>query len=891
MKLKFAADQEHQVAAVEAVAGLLHGQPPRPPQMRASQDGSFTVVPNEMELSWDDLLANLHRVQADRGIPLANALSFSGEGEEAYPNFSVEMETGTGKTYVYLRSALRLSASHGIRKFIVVVPSIAIREGVLKTLEVTQDHFAEVFGRLPYRFFAYDSSNLGRVRIFALSEATEFMVVTIAAFRAATTIFNQATDRMGSVRPVDMVAAVRPVLILDEPQNMETDLAQSALGSLRPLMALRFSATHRSRHPVVYHLTPREAYLRGLVKRIQVASIVERDNENTALVRLVAVQATAKSVKAKLAVRKAGTGGRVREAEVTVRDGDDLRAKTGLAEYQGYLVDQISAVERFVLFTNGVTVSQGMTAGVEREAVVEAQVRTTIEQHLLRQERLRPHGVKVLSLFFIDRVDSYAGADAPLKALFARVFDEVKGRFPSWRDKSADQVQAAYFASRARRNGTRVSIDTGGDTQLDGAAYELIMRDKERLLSFDEDVAFIFSHSALREGWDNPNIFQVCTLREVGSDAQRRQQVGRGVRLAVNQEGERVHGESLNVLTVVASESYQSFVAGLQAETAGTTPPGTAAPDPSNARDRQVVRVRPSAVEGEEFKELWKRISRRTRYSVAVDTARLVEDAGAALENIVVPAPRVVREIVAVNVGEAGDLTPIVESGARTLASLEGRFPLPDLLAVIEEMLEATTPPMRLTRRTLLDVLRRADRWDEAVRNPRAFATAAVAAIKEKLAAQLVAGITYEPLDEWYEMSLLGESFEEWADRLAPSVRPDGSPGAAIFEAVPCDSETVERAFVGVLEGRMDVKVYAKLPRTFTIDTPIGRYNPDWAIAMNDPEGDGTPKLYLVRETKGSLDAGNLRLSERMKIACGERHFRDALGVDYRGWKPGDGLP
>jgi type III restriction enzyme len=430
------------------------------------------------------------------------------------------------------------------------------------------------------------------------------------------------------------------------------------------------------------------------------------------------------------------------------------------------------------------------------------------------------------------------------------------------------------------------------------------MKDKERLLSFDEPVAFIFSHSALREGWDNPNVFQICTLNQTASEMKKRQEVGRGVRLAVDQVGERVRDERVNVLTVVANESYERFVAQLQSEIAfeyreeiearygkpigdlsdeerrqieEEYGQGILAPKPANARKRGVARLRKEYTLRPEFQELWERIKHKTRYAVKIDSKRLIRDVVRELRREEIRPPRVTITKARVDVGHESVFEALQMSAARSVMSLAGRYPLPNLVEIMANLMQHTTPPMRLTRRTLLEIIKRAPNPQAALDNPNGFATAAVRIIKEKLADQLVEGIQYEKINQWYEMTQLDIEIPGWEDYLWPAER-------SVYDHVVYESE-IERQFVEGLEHRDDVKLYLKLPAWFTVDTPIGEYNPDWAIVMEERDEHGQPTgeelLYLVRETKDTTNLAELRPDERRKVHCGERHFRE-LGVDYK---------
>ena len=885
MQFKFDANQEYQVRAIESVANLLEGQPRVEADLSFSL-GGFAAVPNRLDLSEEALMSNLQAVQREYDLPVDETLQLieetiqtaEGERQVRFGNFSIEMETGTGKTYVYLRTALELYRRYALRKFIAVVPSVAVREGVLKTLKVTEKHLRELYGNVPYRYYAYDSANISQVRQFALSDGVEIMVMTIDSFNKASNVIRQSTDRLQGETPIHLVQAARPVLILDEPQNMESELRVRALAALDPLFALRYSATHRNPYNVVYRLSPFEAYRQGLVKRIEVASVVQSDDENKPFLRLDGIRTQKRTLTARIALHKLMKNGTVKERIVTVRPGDNLEQKSERPEYGPYVVDEINVAMGVVTFANGEELRLGETKGADKEAIFSAQIRYTLEEHFRRQARLRAQGIKVLSLFFIDRVDNYAREDGLIRRLFREAFEETRAGHPEWNGRDVEAVQAAYFAQRRTRAGDVILEDSRtGEAERDREAYELIMQDKERLLSFEEPTCFIFSHSALREGWDNPNVFQICTLNQTASEMKKRQEVGRGVRLAVNQDGDRLHDERVNVLTVIANESYERYVATLQSEIEAEYGTEGLPPKPANARKRRVARLRKEYTLRPEFKELWERIKHKTRYAVRIDSPRLIEEVVGELDRASISPPRVtITKADMVAEGEAV-FRAVQTTGTKTVAELRGRYSAPNLVALMEHLLQYTTPPVRLTRRTLLEVFRRTQQKQAALDNPYGFATEAVRIIKDKIADQLVDGIQYQKINEWYEMSQFEAEIESWEQYLLPAER-------SVYDHVVWDSE-VERRFAEDLDRREDVRLFLKLPAWFAVATPIGEYNPDWAIVMEerDEHGEptGRPLLYLVRETKDTTDRSRLRPDERRKIECGERHFKGALGVDY----------
>ncbi len=892
MKFKFDSDQEYQVDAVESVVGLFDGQALVCNQLTLPTGATFQVVPNRLDLTHDQLLTNLQKVQGDRGLEqdatletlTAKVETLRGEEDITFPNFSVEMETGTGKTYVYIRTALRLYQTYGMRKFIIVVPSVAVREGVKKTLEITKTHFDKLFGKPPYHFTVYDSARKSQVSGYALSDGIEIMVMTIDAFKRAETVIRQS--REGLDPPIYQLQETRPVLILDEPQNMESELSVSALASLNPICALRYSATHRNSYNVVYRLTPFDAYRQGLVKRIEVASVVQQDNDNLPFVRVEELILQGRIPRAKLSVHKLMKTGKIQEKFITVRSRDNLVEKTGRPEYEGFIVDEINPGSGFISFENQLELAEGSEQGSDRDAIFEAQIAFTIDEHFRRQRRLKDQGIKVLSLFFIDKVGNYAPDDGKLKLMFVKAFDKIKQRYDEWKDINAADVQKAYFATKTRKSGDTEVLESTGKTKQDDEAFQLIMREKERLLKFDgpdgTPVAFIFSHSALREGWDNPNVFQICTMREVGSDTERRQQVGRGVRLPVNQDGDRIQDEQINVLTVIASETYERFVSGLQSEIEREYGKDGVPPTPPDRRNRTTIKLRKQFLLKPEFRDLWEKIKHKTRYSVQIDSAKLVADTVAELDEVTISKPRITVSKANVRVDEAEDFfEPIELSGAKTAVDLAGRYPLPNLVEVMESLMENTSPPMRLSRRTMLEVFQKTAKRSEATENPHEFAITAVNILKAKLADQMVDGIKYEKDGTWYEQTQFADELQTWEEYLVPSEEVGGVGGTHLYDWVKWDSETIEKPFAERLEKMANIKLYIKLPAWFTVETPIGRYNPDWAIVMDDPD-EIEQRLFLVRETKGTLDLNELRPDEKRKILCGRKHFGDALDTSYR---------
>ncbi|MGH8625622.1 MAG: DEAD/DEAH box helicase family protein [Gammaproteobacteria bacterium] len=605
MKLQFDANEQFQLDAVASVTELFDGQPRGAPEyavinlgelggLFAGQDQTELGVGNRLLVAEDKLRGNLRAIQAHNDIEVVDLAAapeawelFDGPANQTRlcPHFSVEMETGTGKTYVYLRTIFELSRRYGFQKFIIVVPSVAIREGVLKNIEITAEHFRALYNNLPFEHFVYDAKKVNRLRQFATSNTLQILIINIDAFRKNFTgteeeqksnVIYKESDKLSGRQPIEFVQAARPIVIIDEPQSVDsTDKAQEAIKALNPLCTLRYSATHRNPYNLVYRLDPVRAFELKLVKQIVVASTSAEGAANDAFVRVEGIEYK-KGIKAKLRIHVQGPEG-PKEKSVTVKQGADLFALSNeRASYRsGFEVAEINAEpgSEYIRFTNGRTLRFGDELGGMREDMWRAQIKHTIKRHLDKELQVRERGIKVLSLFFIDRVANYRDYDnegKPVRGKFAAAFEDELGdlakderyRDLAWLKEPMEKLHNGYFAQDKKG----VLKDTRGDTQADDEVYNLIMKDKERLLQLSEPLRFIFSHSALREGWDNPNIFQICTLNETRSAVKKRQEIGRGLRLPVDQNGLRVFDESVNKLYVMANESYEDFARALQTE-------------------------------------------------------------------------------------------------------------------------------------------------------------------------------------------------------------------------------------------------------------------------------------------------------------------------------------
>ena len=600
MKIQFNPDLDYQHEAIDSIVDIFDGQ--------ETNQTNFTIAPlikiddlyagqsdlgvgNRLRLLEEDILENVKKIQLRNGLAPVDSLNSK--------NFTVEMETGTGKTYVYLRTIFNMNRKYGFTKFIIVVPSVAVKEGVFKSLQMTEVHFKGLYENVQYDYFVYDSQKLGQVRNFATSDYIQIMVINIDAFRKSfddptketkANIIHRAHDRMTGNKPIEFIKATNPIVIIDEPQSVDTTAkSKVAIDSLNPLCTLRFSATHVDKHNMMYKLDSVDAYRRKLVKQIEVSSIGVKDGHNKAYIKLLKVDNKKSPITAQIEMDVLQKSGVAKRQKKIIRSGDDLlEISKGRDIYDGYIVEEIycEKEKEYISFTSKpeeIHLNQAI-GEVDDVEYKRLQIRKTIEAHLDKEMRLRLEGLKVLSLFFIDRVANYRWYDEdgnPQPGKYATMFEQeykraiCKQKYETLFggadiETAADGVHNGYFAIDKKKDSTgqgRLKESFGeGNKQADESAYQLIMRDKESLLSFDSKLKFIFSHSALKEGWDNPNVFQICTLNETSSPIKKRQEVGRGLRIAVNQEGERIYGFDVNTLTVVANESYEEFARQLQKE-------------------------------------------------------------------------------------------------------------------------------------------------------------------------------------------------------------------------------------------------------------------------------------------------------------------------------------
>lgn len=962
MKLQFDANLSYQEQAISSVVDLFRGQSPKQSLFTVTGQGLFNKygVGNRLELDEEDILRNLREVQLRNGLVPTEKLA---AGEYA---FDIEMETGTGKTYVYLRSILELNKAYGFSKFIIVVPSIAIKEGVYKSLQITKEHFANLYDNTVYDYFIYDSNKLEQVRSFAINDHISIMVINIDAFKKSfddpdaekkANIIHRTRDQINDMRPIEMIQETNPIVIIDEPQSVDrTDKAKKAIESLNPLCTLRYSATHVEKHNLVYKLDAIDAFDLELVKQIEVASFATKEHHNSAYMLLKSVDNKKSPITAKIELDVLEKGEAKRKV-LMVKQGDDLFERSkGREVYDGFIVDEIYCEKgnEYVSFTSKPDILRLGEAlgGIDDLSVKEQQIKKTIQEHLDKELALKSRGIKVLSLFFIDRVANYRFYDesgAAQKGIYAQLFEKHYNALihqPKYntlfddidQETAVAGVHDGYFSGD--KKGWR---DTSGSTAADDDAYTLIMKDKEKLLSFDSKLRFIFSHSALKEGWDNPNVFQICTLNESKKEVKKRQEIGRGLRLCVDQNGERQRGFMINTLTVMANESYAEFAAALQSEyeeesgikfgiiekhsfaniaikqddgslvylgveksaelyedfltrgyidTKGRVQdslkkalkedalelPAVFAEQKNAiiavckkassglnikpAEEKRAIKLNKAVFLSPNFSDLWERIKYKTTYAVDFDSAALIERCCDKMQKeLEIGAAKLIYSKARMDVSRGGVTTEeTLHTGVMTL---DFRDSLPDIITYLQNK-------TNLTRRTIVNILINSKTLHLFKKNPQRYMEDVARIISVQMRLMIVDGIKYTKLgdSEYYAQELFDE--KELTGYLERNMIESKK---SVYEYVVYDSDN-EKNFAESFERNESVKLYAKLPDWFKISTPLGGYNPDWAVLI---EKDGEKKLYFVLETKGNIFSETLRPTESGKIECGYKHFA-ALG-------------
>ena len=981
---QFDAQQSYQLAAIAAVVDVFDGQPPDAQQWADKLAGQLQAslpspadelaldtaqeigaIGNHLVLEPTSILANVQAVQE------RNLLETSASLGEGALELDIEMETGTGKTYVYLRTALELAKRYHFNKFLVVVPRKAIKEGVMASIRAMQAHFTQQYG--PFEFFLYDGGSPEQVRSFATSTLPQIGVVSIDAMKREGNVMFNAHDKLLGLAPLEYLKATRPIVIVDEPQLMESDLSLSAIGDLQPTCVLRYSATHKKIRNLIYRLDPVDAHELGLVKQIVVSEVLQKGADAAPYIKLLAVQGAPKwAAKLELACRTAD-GGLARKSK-TIKQYADLGTATGNAAYNGLEIINLrlgdGAEPSQIELNRYGWLDEGQALGGATGQIAKEMIRETVREHLRKEKRLRADpktaNIKVLSLFFVDKVASFLGEGSTsddANGEFVRWFDEIlteeRSKDPAlqdWLPATPAAVRRGIFSSN--KAGRLADTTEKGNAQ-DQETFKLIMREKESLLDPANAVRFIFSHSMLGVGWDNPNVFQICALREMGKETERRQTLGRGLRLPVAKTAsgyQRVADRSLATLSVIASESYQEFADKLQKEyqdagvaigvvrktafariarldaapnedgiaptlgvkastaifeqlqhrgfidaqgqvQAAFTPqtqgftlglgaefaPYEAAIQEAISRanmgrfvkaksDKRTRKLNKELYATPEFAAFWQRISQKTTYRVTIDRKALIEKVISAIQAAPAIAPlRIAVTQAKLSVQRGGTQSTETQAPRQTL--LQGSYDLPD---IISELQQATS----LTRQTLVDILVGCGKLEQFIGNPNDFMVMARRCIKGELAHIMVDGLQYEKLGgSVYELRELQADGLAEKELFISQMYQVQNQEKTDFDWVAYDggANSPERQFAELLDGREDIKLFMKLPEKFKIPTPVGYYNPDWAIIK---QVDGQDRIYMVRETKSTGDLHALYSASAIKVKAAHKHFA-AIGVPY----------
>ena len=951
MKFQFESSLPHQNKAIESVINLFEGIKTKSGIFSISRtqenfnlfNDTFQGFSNRIQTNnWTEEIAqdNLNKIQEENNLKKTKINSDS-------PVFDIEMETGTGKTYVFLKTILELNQKYDFKKFIIVVPSIAIKEGVLKSLEITKTHFKQIFPSINYNYYEYDGQSRQAVWNFANNDSVEIMILNIHQInKFSKNTFYLKRDDLSGDSSSDLIRQTRPILIIDEPQSSDGEKGAEAIKKMQPLFTLRYSATFKERknEHLIYKLDSFTSYSQKLVKEIIVESKeIENSEFEYSYIKLISLDQ--KNQRAKIEIKKSKKTGIIKKEEVFVYTNDDLyMVSNKLEEYSNLKIDNINFKDQKIILSNGKEYSLGIGNEILDLKLKESQIKTTIEIHLKKQLELKKHNIKVLSLFFIDKVKNYREYDENGKTkpgkyaeIFQKQFIDIVSKNEEYRKlfdftknditHLASKIHNGYFSIDKKKR----FKDTQGNTKDDTSTYDKIMKDKEKLISFDEQLCFIFSHSALKEGWDNPNVFQICTLNETKSEMKKRQEIGRGLRLCVNQDGERIHDENINKLSVITNETYQQFVDSLQREMEEDgikfgiindlyfstninnidqelskkifnflkqesfidknnrfNPKENISPEQiqnkfpeldqnqsneiidllknsysklsniiKDGNKRKINKVKQEIIISNEFQNLWNEIKQKTIYKISINSKELAyECQNKIMESLSqLEKTHIVSQTHNIDIAKEGIVSTKTSNKRFEKIEISNSGPLIDIVSDIEKATD-------LTRKTIIEIIKYPDILKEIKIHPEATKKEIIKKIKEVKQKLMIDGIEYIKIDQYYQQKLLNEEIEFFVEKYIDTKDNDKYP----YEYIVYDSK-VERDFGDKALKSEDVKKFIKLPNWFKIDTPLGKYNPDWAL-YDERE------IIFIAETKGTTDENQLREIEKNKIKCGEKHFQ-----------------
>ena len=839
MQIKYI-KQQHQEKAINSIVDLFQGQL-KTDSFYDIFDGE-AVCANELLISQEDILRNLHKVQKLNNIEESLMLETL--------DFSIEMETGTGKTFVYIKTILELFAKYGWTKYIIIVPSIAIKEGVLNSLSSMYEYFKNEY-KFNYDYFEYDSSRLGNLKHFIRDDNLQIMIMTIDSFKRVDTVLNMPREGfIGS--PKESLQKTNPILILDEPQNMESDLSKSALNELNPLFTLRYSATHKNYYNLVYSLGAKEALDNGLVKQIDVLALSENQTINDVYINVLKIEID-KSSKKPVATLEliVKSKDEFTTKLLKIKGDDSLKDKTKNPIYSGFIVDEISFKDSFIKFENGVKLEINDINGQVKKEIQKEQISEAIKRHMMKFEELKQKDIKVLSLFFVDKVANFlASENGWMEEHFVKEFDRLKINFESFKNIDASDVYAYYFAKR-KTDFIDELKNNDSDRKIQKETYDLIMKDKEKLLSFEDSHSFIFSHSALKEGWDNPNVFFITTLNDTKSQMKKRQIIGRGVRLAVDSNGKRVEDKDINRLTVIANESFDEFARSLQLEYE-INGNEKSYQKPNNLANKKLAKRKYSfeSEELKEFRKLWEKLKQKTVYEITLNSKQYEDKVTEKINYIEVREKKIVKQF--------GNIESNFDGYVSESKSLKIDFEedLPNIVDILEKQIG-------LSKETIINIFEKVgieEFTKEFIKNSDEYVKKAIEIFEDTMFDMLSQdGLIYKKVDDYYEFSNI------FLDEISGYDLEDCKKG--LYEAEQYDSD-IEKKFIKDSDFS-DFKIFTKLPKKFKIKTPLGTYNPDFAvIKFDDSEGS------FIVETKGSDKKRDSRTREDWQIEYAKKHFK-----------------
>ena len=839
MQIKYI-KQQHQEKAINSIVDLFQGQL-KTDSFYDIFDGE-AVCANELLISQEDILRNLHKVQKLNNIEESLMLETL--------DFSIEMETGTGKTFVYIKTILELFAKYGWTKYIIIVPSIAIKEGVLNSLSSMYEYFKNEY-KFNYDYFEYDSSRLGNLKHFIRDDNLQIMIMTIDSFKRVDTVLNMPKEGfIGS--PKESLQKTNPILILDEPQNMESDLSKSALNELNPLFTLRYSATHKNYYNLVYSLGAKEALDNGLVKQIDVLALSENQTINDVYINVIKIEIDKSSKKPVATLELIVKNKDEFTTKLLKIKGDDsLKDKTKNPIYSGFIVDEISFKESFIKFENGVKLGINDINGQVKKEIQKEQISEAIKRHMMKFEELKQKDIKVLSLFFVDKVANFlASENGWMEEHFVKEFNRLKIEFESFKNIEPKDVYAYYFAKR-KTDFIDELKNNDSDRKIQKETYDLIMKDKEKLLSFEDSHSFIFSHSALKEGWDNPNVFFITTLNDTKSQMKKRQIIGRGVRLAVDSNGKRVEDKDINRLTVIANESFDEFARSLQLEYE-INGNEKSYQKPNNLANKKLAKRKYSfeSEELKEFRKLWEKLKQKTVYEITLNSKQYEDKVTEKIKYIEVREKKIVKQF--------GNIESNFDGYVSESKSLKIDFEedLPNIVDILEKQIG-------LSKETIINIFEKVgieEFTKEFIKNSDEYVKKAIEIFEDTMFDMLSQdGLIYKKVDDYYEFSNI------FLDEISGYDLEDCKKG--LYEAEQYDSD-IEKKFIKDSDFS-DFKIFTKLPKKFKIKTPLGTYNPDFAvIKFDDSEGS------FIVETKGSDKKRDSRTREDWQIEYAKKHFK-----------------